>query len=86
MKNVEINDIGSMADIMVQIRVVLGKTSLSLAQLMQVQEGSIIELNKNIDDEVDIYIGEDLFAKGMLVTSDGYLGVVLTKILDIEKI
>ena len=58
-------------DIPVQVTAVLGKTTLTVSQLLKMGPGSILELDKQVGDSVDIYVNNHLIARGcLLYTSD----------------
>ena len=51
-------------DIPVQVTAVLGKTTLSVSQLLKMGPGSILELDKQVGDSVDIYVN-NAFVKSL---------------------
>lgn len=77
----KLQKIGAAADIDVKITVVAGKTCLTLQQLSDLQIGAILELDKNIDEDLDICVNGTSVAKGRLALSGEELGIYITKIL-----
>lgn len=80
----EIDDIfrlGAAADVSVNVSVVAGRTRLSLRQLADLKEGSVLELDKTADEPVDIYVNGVLAAKGKLMLSGSELGICITEIV-----
>lgn len=67
-------------DVNVEMRVVLGDTSMLLKDILRLGEGSIVTLEKNYGEYVDIYIGNNLFAKGEVISIDDNYGIRVTKI------
>lgn len=65
----------------VKISAVLGKTRIDVAQLRQLNEGAIIELNRKVGEPIDLYVNDRLIARGELVMVDGSLGVTMTEIV-----
>ncbi len=65
----------------VKISAVLGKTKIDVAQLRQLNEGAIIELNRKVGEPIDLYVNDRLIARGELVMVDGSLGVTMTEIV-----
>jgi len=65
----------------VKVSIVLGKAKMTAGQLLNMEEGSIVELDKKVDEEVDIYVNDSLVAKGEIVEKDNQLAVVLTEII-----
>ena len=70
-------------DIPVTVTAVLGKTTLPIHQLLSMNEGAIIELDKQVGDSVDIYVNNKMIAKGELVAQGDKLGITLTEILKV---
>lgn len=80
----EIDDIfrlGAAVDISVNVSVVAGRTRLSLRQLADLKEGSVLELDKTADEPVDIYVNGVLAARGKLMLSGSELGICITEIV-----
>ena len=68
-------------DINVKFTVELARTFMFIKDILLLGEGSIVELDKNVGDEVDILINDRLFARGKLVVVDEFYGVQITQIL-----
>ncbi len=68
-------------DIPVQVTAVLGKTTLTVSQLLKMGPGSILELDKQVGDSVDIYVNNHLIARGELVQQGDRLGITMTEIV-----
>ncbi len=73
--------INELYDINVKLSVELGRTFVYIKDILLLAEGSIVELDKNVGDEVDILINDKLFARGKLVILDEFYGVQITQIL-----
>lgn len=70
-------------DIPVTVTAVLGKTTLTIHQLLAMNEGSVLDLDKQVGDSVDIYVNNKMIAKGELVAQGDKLGITLTEILKV---
>ncbi|MFH2047307.1 MAG: flagellar motor switch protein FliN [Pseudomonadota bacterium] len=84
MEEIESNqkyDIDLIMDIPLEIRVELGQAKMLINDLLQLGQGSVIELNKNIGDPIDIYICDKLIAKGEVVVVEDKFGIRLTNII-----
>jgi flagellar motor switch protein FliN/FliY len=68
-------------DVPVSISAVLGRASLSVAQLLQLGQGSVLELDRKIGEAIDIYVNNRLVARGEVVVVDDRLGVTMTEII-----
>lgn len=70
----------SLRDIPVQARVELGEASLSLKEILELEEGSIIELNRLAGEPLDLKVGGQLIAQGEVVAIDDYYGLRITNV------
>ena len=74
-------DLATVFDVPVNISAVLGRSSLSVAQLLQLSQGSILELDRKVGEAIDIYVNNRLVARGEVVIVDERLGVTMTEII-----
>lgn len=74
-----------LADIPVRMSVEVGSTSLRLAEVMDLAEGSIVELDRQADDLLDIMVNGALIAKGEVVTVNGRYGIRVVEIAAAEN-
>jgi len=79
-KKFEMN-IDSLLDISVEISVEIGRTKLTIGELLALSKGSIIELNRIAGESVDIYVNDKLLGKGEIVLVNERLGVRIMEIL-----
>lgn len=63
-----------------QIRVLLGRTQLSLRDIAQLGSGAVVELDCSPDDPVEIMVNDRVIAHGEVVVVSGNYGVRITKI------
>jgi flagellar motor switch protein FliN/FliY len=70
-----------MGDIPVQATVELGATELSLKDILELAEGSIIELNRLAGEPLDLKVGGQLVAQGEVVAVDDYYGLRITNVV-----
>jgi flagellar motor switch protein FliN len=78
------SDLAPVFDVPVYISAVLGKASLSVAQLLQLGQGSVLELDRKVGEAIDIYVNNRLVARGEVVVVDERLGVTMTEIIKSE--
>jgi flagellar motor switch protein FliN/FliY len=67
-------------DVPVQLAVELGRAKMSLREVMELREGSVIQLNKSAGEPVALYVNEQLVAKGEIVLVEDFLGVRITEL------
>ena len=79
-KKFEVN-IDSLLDVSVEISVEIGRTKLTIGELLSLSKGSIIELNRVAGESVDIFVNEKLLGKGEIVLVNEKLGVSVIEIL-----
>ena len=75
------SDLAPVFDVPVHISAVLGRASLSVAQLLQLGQGSVLELDRKVGEAIDIYVNNRLVARGEVVVVDERLGVTMTEII-----
>ncbi len=68
-------------DVPVTVTAVVGKVTLPIGQLLKMNSGAVLELDKKVGDSVDIYVNDKMIAKGELVAQGDKLGITLTEIL-----
>lgn len=64
-------------DVMVEI----GRTKKQVKEILDLRQGSIIELDKQACDPVDVMVNGQLIAKGDVVVIDDNFGVRITEII-----
>ena len=66
-------------DIMVEISVTLGTADLRVPQLLKVGRGAVVELDRDINDNVDIYANDVLIGHGeVVITENETIGISVT--------
>ena len=75
------HDLAPVFDVPVNISAVLGRAHLSVAQLLQLGSGSVLELDRKVGEAIDIYVNNRLVARGEVVVVDERLGVTMTEII-----
>lgn len=80
---VTVNDanIGLILDVPLQVTVELGRTKKRIRDILELANGSIIELDKLAGEPVDILVNGKLLAKGEVVVIDENFGVRITDIV-----
>ena len=70
----------TLGDIPVQAVVELGRTNLTLREVLELSEGSIIELDRLAGEPLDVKVGGQLVAQGEVVAVDDYYGLRITNV------
>lgn len=75
-----VRNIDRLLDVEMNVTVRFGKTEIPLQEAVNFGVGSMIELNRSVDEPVDLLVNNFLFARGEVVVIDGYYGVRVTEI------
>lgn len=75
------NDISMVLDLSVQMTVELGRTRMSIGDLLSLHEGDVIELDVNAGDPLDLVVNGCLIARGEVVIVNDRYGIRLTDIV-----
>ena len=68
-------------DIPVELSVELGACNLPMRQVLQLEPGSIVQLDRTADAPVDIYVNHKLVARGEVVVLEDRLGIRVTQVI-----
>ncbi len=74
------NGLDIVKDISVTLTIELGRTRMSLKELLALEQGSVIELQRMVDEPMDVLVNGTLVAHGEVVVIDDTFGVRLTDI------
>lgn len=77
----ELRRIGEMP---VRVTAVVGRTEMAIGDLLKVQPGAVLELDRKPGDPVDILVNNRLIARGEIVRIDERLGITMTEIIASE--
>ncbi|ATY33010.1 flagellar motor switch protein FliN [Sphingomonas psychrotolerans] len=72
-------------DVDVKLTVEIGSTSLSLRELLALGEESVIELDRDANELLDIFVNGTLIGRGEVVTVGEKFGVRMTELVSPEK-
>lgn len=72
-------------DIPLEISVEIGRTRMLIRDLLKLNQGSIIELEKFAGEPVEIYVNGKLMAKGEVVVVNDKFGVRITEIISAQE-
>ena len=74
-------DLAPVFDVPVNISAVLGKANMTVASLLKLNAGSVLELDRKVGEAIDIYVNNRLVARGEVVVVEDRLGVTMTEII-----
>ena len=79
------SDLEAVFDVPVKIAAVLGRTNMEVADLLKLDEGDVVELDRKVGEAIDIYVNNRLVARGEVVLVEDRLGVTMTEIIKAES-
>jgi flagellar motor switch protein FliN/FliY len=74
-------DLKPVFDVPVSVQAVIGRTTIEVANLLELGPGSVLELDRRVGEAIDIYVNSRLVARGEVVVVDDRLGVTMTEII-----
>ncbi len=82
---IDIRNIAKVGNVEVKLYAELGRTKLSLKDAIEYDAGSIITLDKTIEDPVDVYVNDILIARGKIVAIEDTYGIKIVEIVENKK-
>lgn len=75
-------NIDALMNVKLDVRVVLGRSRMSIAELLELTKGSVVELDRKVGEPIDLMINDRIVARGDLVKVNGdFIGVALREIV-----
>ena len=84
-KTVGIENLKVLENIDVELTVEVGRTEITIRELLRLNEGSVVELDRLAGDPLDILVHNTKIAKGEVVMIGERFGVRFGEIVDPEK-
>lgn len=81
LQNFDISRMKMVLDVPLKVTVELGRTKLLVNDLLQLGQGSVIELDKMAGEPMEIYVNDKLVAMGEVVVVNEKFGVRLTDVM-----
>jgi len=73
--------IDMLMDVAMNVKIELGRTRMSIEDILSLGEGSIIELDRLAGDPVDVLVNDKLVARGEVMVLDNNFSVRITEII-----
>ena len=77
----ESQNLDFLLDIPLELKVELGHTDMIINKMLQLTQGSVVELNKAAGESVEIYVNDKLLGKGEVIVVNERFGVRITEII-----
>lgn len=81
MSRIDLSRMKMVLDVPLKVTVELGRTKLLVNDLLQLGQGSVIELDKMAGEPMEIYVNDKLVAMGEVVVVNEKFGVRLTDVM-----
>ena len=71
----------ALLDIALDARIQFGAREMLLSELLDLSSGDVLELDRLINDPVDLLVGDQIVARGEVVVVGGNFGLQVTEVL-----
>jgi len=86
-QNSTIQSLDFILDIPLKVTVELGRSKMNIRDILQLAQGSVIELSKFAGEPLEVFVNEKLIARGEVVVVNEKFGIRLTDIISpVERI
>lgn len=82
------NNANPFGQVPIEITISVGKAHPKIKELLQLEQDAVLQLDRRIEDPVELYVGDRLIARGELQElegdQEGQLAVRLTEVVDLQ--
>ena len=79
-------NVGMIMDVVLSVSVELGRTHMTVRQVLDLDQDSVIELDRLAGEVVDVFVNNHLMARGEVVVVDDKFGVRISELISPTKI
>jgi flagellar motor switch protein FliN/FliY len=73
--------LSTLYDLTLPVAIELGRTSMTVQEVLHLGRGSVVELDRLAGEPVDVYVGDRRFAEGEVVVLGEHFGIRITRIV-----
>jgi len=73
-----LNEVTRFADVPIEVEVELDRRVLSVREILDLEEGSVIGMTRSAGENIDLYVGGKLVGYGEIVLIESRIGVRIT--------
>ena len=84
-KQFDLTDLSLLLDVPLQVVVELGRTRMTIDNLLKLKQGSVVELDHMAGEPLEIYVNNKLIARGEAVVVKEQLGVRIIDVVSPER-
>lgn len=74
--------LGYLKDLQMNIYIELGRTQMQIKDILELERGYVIELDKMASEPVDVFVNNKKIAEGEVVVIDKHFGIRITSLVD----
>ncbi len=78
-------DLEQLFDVPVTVAAVLGSHRMAVGDMLRLQPGAVLELDRRVGEAIDIMVNDRLVARGEVVIVEDKLGVTMTEIIKADR-
>jgi flagellar motor switch protein FliN len=78
-------DLEQVFDVPVTVAAVLGSHRMAVGDMLRLQPGAVLELDRRVGEAIDIMVNDRLVARGEVVIVEDKLGVTMTEIIKADR-
>jgi flagellar motor switch protein FliN/FliY len=68
-------------DVELEVQVELGRKKIKIQDVMSLGKGSVLELDKNAGEPLELYINDTKIAEGEVVVVEDHFGIKITQLI-----
>jgi flagellar motor switch protein FliN/FliY len=72
-------------DLQLSIYIELGRTQMQIKEILELERGYVIELDKLASEPVDIFVNNKKIAEGEVVVIDKHFGIRIVNLVDVSN-
>jgi flagellar motor switch protein FliN/FliY len=76
------HDLGRVIDVPLTVTLRFGQRNMRLRDVLELNTGALVELDRQVEDPVDLILDERVIARGEVVIVDGNYGLRVTEIVE----
>lgn len=84
-ESIDLSKLQLLMDVPLELTVELGRVKMSLREILQLYEGSMVQLDKLAGEPLDVYINGRLIARGEVVVIEESFGIRIIEIVSLEE-
>ncbi len=73
--------LGILMDLPLELRAELGSCTMLIKQILELGEGSVVELSRAVNEPVDVLVNDTVVARGEIVAVDENLAIRIVEIV-----